>query len=193
MPLDALGRQLLLAVPDLRSPPRPGHRPRRRAQHGPVDRGPDGAAKPDPVPWPATDRAWSVPQPGPYTDMGWRIEPAGVHRPLLRLSNDYPEMPLLVTENGCAYPDGPRPGRPGPRRPADRLPAVATWPPYTPRSSTGADIRGYYLWSCSTTSSGRWATASGSALVHVDYDTQVRTPKDSAWWYRDVIRANTVS
>ena len=29
-------------------------------------------------------------------------------------------------------------------------------------------------------------------MVHVDDDTQVRTPKDSAWWYRDVIVANAI-
>ncbi|MCP4229333.1 MAG: family 1 glycosylhydrolase, partial [bacterium] len=30
-------------------------------------------------------------------------------------------------------------------------------------------------------------------MVHVDYETQKRTPKDSALWYRDVIRGNTLS
>jgi beta-glucosidase len=27
-------------------------------------------------------------------------------------------------------------------------------------------------------------------IVRVDYDTQVRTPKDSAYWYREIIAHN---
>ena len=43
---------------------------------------------------------------GPVTDMNWQIEPAGLTRLLERLHNDY-GVPLLITENGAAYPDGP--------------------------------------------------------------------------------------
>ena len=85
-PLDLLGRELLHARPDLRSPPgsgRPTPRPPTRAGGSTTRR---RTAKPAPVPWPATDRAWSVPQPGPYTDMGWRIEPEAFTDLLLRLS-----------------------------------------------------------------------------------------------------------
>ncbi|HEX2299196.1 MAG TPA: GH1 family beta-glucosidase, partial [Pseudonocardiaceae bacterium] len=45
---------------------------------------------------------------GPVTDMDWQIEPAGLTRLLERLHRDY-GVPMLITENGAAYPDGPGP------------------------------------------------------------------------------------
>ena len=75
------------------------------------------------APWPGTDLAYSVPQPGPYTDMGWPIDPEGLTRLLVRLHREYPEMPLVITENGCAYADASSRGRRGPRSRPDHLPA----------------------------------------------------------------------
>ena len=54
----------------------------------------------------------------------------------------------------------------------------------------GADMRGYLAWSL--LDNFEWAYGYGKrfGLVHVDYATQQRMPKDSALWYRDVIRRN---
>jgi beta-glucosidase len=111
---------------------------------------------------------------------------------LLRFSTDYPEIPLLVTESGCAYPNGPGPdGRVRDDRRIDylrsHLAAVHA------AIEKGADVRGYYLWSLMDNFEWALGYRKRFGLVHVDYETQVRTPKDSARWYRDVIRANTVS
>ena len=53
--------------------------------------------------------------------------------------------------------------------------------------ANGADVRGYFAWSA--TDNFEWAEGYRQrfGLVHVDYDTQVRTPKDSYHWYRDLI------
>ena len=152
---------------------------------------PAGTAKPAPVPWPATDRAWSVPQHGPYTDMGWRIEPEAFTDLLLRLSADYPEVPMMVTENGCAYADGPGPdGRVTDERRIDYLRAHLG--AVHAAIEKGADIRGYYQWSLLDNFEWALGYAKRFGLVHVDYDTLARTPKDSAWWYRDVVKANAL-
>ncbi|MGH3505002.1 MAG: glycoside hydrolase family 1 protein, partial [Nocardioidaceae bacterium] len=58
-----------------------------------------------PTRWPGTDLAFSVPQPGPYTDMGWPIAPAAFTALLTRVADDYPGVPITITENGCAFPD----------------------------------------------------------------------------------------
>jgi len=54
----------------------------------------------------------------------------------------------------------------------------------------GADIRGYFHWSI--LDNFEWAEGYRErfGLVHVDYVSQKRTPKDSAYWYRDLIRSN---
>ncbi|MGI3780584.1 MAG: GH1 family beta-glucosidase, partial [Janthinobacterium lividum] len=41
----------------------------------------------------------------PVTAVGWPVEPKGLHELLLRLHADHPGTPLLVTENGAAFPD----------------------------------------------------------------------------------------
>jgi beta-glucosidase len=54
----------------------------------------------------------------------------------------------------------------------------------------GVAIDGYFQWSLMDNFEWNEGYRFRFGLVHVDYETQVRTPKDSAYWYRDVIAAN---
>ena len=54
----------------------------------------------------------------------------------------------------------------------------------------GADVRGYFLWSLLDNFEWAHGYTKRFGIVHVDYATQVRTAKDSAHWYADVIRHN---
>jgi beta-glucosidase len=151
----------------------------------------DPGARELPVPWPGTDRACSYPQPGPYTDMGWRILPQAFTDLLVRVHRDYPEVPVTVTENGCAYPDGPdEDGRVRDDRRIEylrsHLAAVLA------AIQAGVDVRGYYLWSLLDNFEWALGYSKRFGIVHVDYDTLVRTPKDSAQWYADVVAANAL-
>jgi len=58
--------------------------------------------------------------------------------------------------------------------------------------SAGVDVRGYFLWSL--LDNYEWASgyAKRFGLIHVDYDTFVRTPKSSALWYADVASSGTI-
>ena len=56
----------------------------------------------------------------------------------------------------------------------------------------GVDVRGYYVWSFLDNFEWAWGYAKRFGIVHVDYDSLVRTPKDSALWFRDVIDRNCV-
>jgi len=56
----------------------------------------------------------------------------------------------------------------------------------------GADVRGYYLWSFMDNFEWAWGYTQRFGIVHVDYDSLVRTPKDSSLWFRDVIKNNAV-
>ncbi|HEY7047073.1 MAG TPA: beta-glucosidase [Jatrophihabitantaceae bacterium] len=147
---------------------------------------PQGA--PGPTVWPGTELAYSVPQPGPYTAMNWRIEPAGLTELLVRLHRDYPDTPLMVTENGAAFDDVVAGDsvhdaeRIGYLR--DHIDAVGA------AIAAGADVRGYYVWSLLDNFEWAWGFSKRFGLVHVDYDTQQRRLKDSALWYRDRIEAH---
>jgi len=56
----------------------------------------------------------------------------------------------------------------------------------------GVDVRGYLVWSLMD--NFEWSMGYGPrfGIVHVDYDTLERTPKQSALWYRDVIAQNGI-
>ena len=54
----------------------------------------------------------------------------------------------------------------------------------------GANVHGYYVWSLLDNFEWAFGYDKRFGIVHVDYDTQVRTIKDSGHWYADVIRAH---
>ncbi|HEX8631855.1 MAG TPA: GH1 family beta-glucosidase [Catenuloplanes sp.] len=140
--------------------------------------------------YPGTEGIEFLPPSGPVTDMGWQIEPAGLTRLLERLASDYPGIPMMITENGAAFPDGPTDD---PDRVAD-LDRVRYLDGHLRAAhdaiANGVDLRGYFVWSL--LDNFEWAEGYGKrfGIVHVDYRTQRRTLKDSARFYREVIRRN---
>ncbi|MDT4995068.1 MAG: beta-glucosidase [Actinoplanes sp.] len=126
---------------------------------------------------------------GPVTDMNWQIEPAGLTRLLERLHTDY-GVPLLITENGAAYPDGPS-TETGEVHDTNRIEYLdGHLRACHDAISHGVDLRGYFVWSLLDNFEWSEGYAKRFGIVHVDYRTQSRTPKDSARWYADVIRRN---
>src|SRR6266851_993289 len=139
--------------------------------------------------WPGSDLAQAVPQPGPYTGMGWRIEPQSLTELLLRVDRDYPGTPLMITENGAAFAD--EVGASGVVDDQDRIEYVRDHLAAVHAAiEAGVDLRGYFLWSLMDNFEWAWGYGKRFGIVHVNYETQARTPKASALWYRDVIAVN---
>jgi beta-glucosidase len=124
----------------------------------------------------------------PVTAMGWPIQADGLTEILTRLAREYPQMPLMVTENGAAFTDRLATG--GDRVPdPDRIQYLdAHLRAAHDAIAQGVDLRGYLVWSL--LDNFEWAEGYHKrfGVVYVDYADQRRVPKDSAWWYRDVIR-----
>ncbi len=57
----------------------------------------------------------------------------------------------------------------------------------------GANIAGYFHWSLMDNFEWAEGYKDRFGLIHVDFETQKRTIKDSAWWYRDVMQSNGAS
>jgi beta-glucosidase len=120
------------------------------------------------------------------TAMDWPITPERLTRLLVRLHRDYPGLPLVITENGAAFDDtadeqGYVADDDRTTYFAEHLAAVAE------ARNQGADIRGYFAWSLMDNFEWAYGYDKRFGIVHVDYDTQKRTPKQSAVWYRDTI------
>ncbi|MFB6393137.1 GH1 family beta-glucosidase [Polymorphospora lycopeni] len=138
--------------------------------------------------YPGTEGIEFLPPVGPLTDMGWMIEPSGLTALLERIGRDYPGVPLFVTENGAAFPDRPEGDRvPDP----DRIGYLDGHLRAAHEAiARGVDLRGYLVWSL--LDNFEWAEGYDKrfGIVHVDYLSQRRTPKDSARWFQEVIRRN---
>lgn len=121
------------------------------------------------------------------TDMGWEVRPDALRNLLLRLGKAY-DGPLVITENGCAYPTEPRNGQVADvRRTAyfeGHLRACHE------AIAEGAELVGYFAWSLMDNFEWAWGYDKRFGLVWVDYKTQERIVKDSAHWYAQVISDN---
>jgi beta-glucosidase len=120
------------------------------------------------------------------TDMGWEIYPRGLTDVLLRLQRDYPVPPLYITENGGAFKDQLVDGHVHDMERTDyiarHIDAVGE------AIRQGVRMEGYMVWSL--LDNFEWASGYNKrfGIVHVDYESQRRTPKESALWYADFLR-----
>ncbi|WP_019548183.1 glycoside hydrolase family 1 protein [Streptomyces sulphureus] len=151
-----------------------------------VDRA-DGHGNGTASPWIGAERVAFHQPPGEHTAMGWSIDPTGLGDLLHRYSEEAPGLPLYITENGAAYDDKPdAEGRfHDPERIAylhSHLEAVAG------ARSEGVDVRGYFLWSLLDNFEWGYGYSRRFGIVHVDFETQQRTPKASAHWYAEAAR-----
>ncbi len=125
------------------------------------------------------------------TDMGWEIFPEGLYRLLVRLDTDYGHLPIYITENGAAFKD--RTITDGIIDDAQRVEFIENHLRQAWRAiRDGVDLRGYFLWSLMDNFEWSYGYSKRFGIVHVDYETQRRTWKRSAHWYRHVIADNAL-
>lgn len=123
-----------------------------------------------------------------YTEMGWEVYPEGLYRLLRRLHEEYAPDAIYITENGAAFPDTVESGRVHDERRIAYLREHLTscWRAI----QEGVPLRGYFVWSLLDNFEWGYGYSKRFGIVFVDYATQERIPKDSAFFYRDVIAAN---
>ncbi|GAA2074946.1 GH1 family beta-glucosidase [Actinomadura alba] len=121
----------------------------------------------------------------PTTGTGWPVVPGALRDLLLDLQRRYGGAlpPIHITENGCSYDER--------LDDTDRVAFLdAHLRAVREAMDEGVDVRGYYVWSL--LDNFEWAEGYHArfGLVHVDYQTQRRTPRASYAWYRDFIAAH---
>ncbi|GAA1833076.1 GH1 family beta-glucosidase [Luedemannella flava] len=144
-------------------------------------------------PWPGSEGVRFVKRDGvPVTAMDWEIDAPGLTETLVRVNREYPELPLYITENGAAFDDQID----GDGAVNDQ-PRVAYFDGHLRACldaiDEGVPLRGYFAWSLLDNYEWAWGYTRRFGIVHVDYETQVRTPKASALWYSDVIARHAVA
>lgn len=127
---------------------------------------------------------------GTYTETGWEVFPQGLTDLLLWFKDTYGALPVYITENGAAFFDPPvaEGGRVRDPLRIDYLRKHLT--AIRDAIDAGVDVRGYMAWSLLDNLEWSLGYSKRFGIVHVDYATQQRTPKDSARWYSDIIASN---
>jgi beta-glucosidase len=132
--------------------------------------------------------AVEVPVPGAtYTTMNTEVFPAGLRDMLVRLHADYALPPVYIAENGAAFADTVENGRiaDGARQAylEQHLAALAE------ARALGVVVNGYFVWSFLDNFEWGHGYLQRFGIVHVDFQTLERTFKDSALWFRALLRA----
>lgn len=148
-------------------------------------------------PLPAQGIVETLPPEGELTAMGWNQEPSGLTRLLCELSVRYPDLDLVVTENGSAWDDEVVEDEhyPNGKIIHDRqrvaylerhVQAVAD------AIRDGAHVTGYFAWSLLDNFEWAFGYDKRFGIIGVDYATQERIWKDSALRYRRIVRENAI-
>lgn len=120
-------------------------------------------------------------RPNCYTnDLGWELYPEGLYRTLMILRRY--GKPIYITENGIAAKDDTM-----------RCAYIRDHLVEVHRAiSAGADVRGYLHWSL--LDNFEWAEGLDPrfGLIEVDYQTQKRTPRPSAYIFKKIAESNTL-
>ena len=98
-------------------------------------------------------------------------------------------MPVVITENGMSISDWI--AEDGKVHDPQRIDFLSRYIKQLKRAVTdGYPVIGYYHWTL--LDNFEWAEGYRQrfGLIYVDFETQVRTPKDSYYWYQELIRTN---
>jgi len=124
------------------------------------------------------------------TETGWEVFSRGLTETLVRVSDLYGNLPLYVTENGAAFFDPPTVAGSQVADPLrvdylrSHIHAVHA------AIEAGVDVRGYFVWSLLDNFEWSLGYSKRFGIVHVDFETQKRTPKDSAKFYAKIIASD---
>ena len=133
----------------------------------------------------ADEHFLQIEPPEPRTDMGWEIYPKAFTELLVSLNEKYTLPPVYITENGAAMADKIIDGVVNDQDRLDyyqqHLNAV------NDAIEQGVQVNGYFAWSLMDNFEWAEGYLKRFGIVHVDYETQVRTIKASGLAYKALI------
>ncbi|MFD2673026.1 GH1 family beta-glucosidase [Marinicrinis sediminis] len=122
------------------------------------------------------------------TDIGWNIYPEGFYNVLTWLTEQYGDVPIYITENGACYNDEVQNGKVADTR---RIAYLQKHLLQLHRAiASGVNMKGYMTWSLMDNFEWAEGYSKRFGIVHVNFETLVRTPKQSFEWYQQVIAHN---
>ena len=126
--------------------------------------------------------------PGSKRSAMWEIYPPGIEHSLMRLKDEYGNPPCVITENGFPLPDSPGVD---PLDDRERISYLSDHLAFVARAiADGVDCRGYFHWSLMDNFEWNKGLAMRFGLLRTNFQTQERTWKKSAHWYKQLVERN---
>ena len=123
----------------------------------------------------------------PLTGMGWEVYAPALLCKLHNYHRRY-KVPLYITENGCSVSTDAV-GVDGKVHDERRIDYLRKHLAVCAQAiSEGVDLRGYFEWSLMDNFEWGWGYTQRFGLIHIDYQSLKRTPKDSYDWYAEAIK-----
>jgi beta-glucosidase len=116
--------------------------------------------------------------------MGWEVYPEGIYEVIKKLSAYNGVKKIIVTENGCAFPDTVENGQVHDKKRIDYFERYLHQ--VLRAKQEGMPVSGYFVWSMMDNFEWAEGYEPRFGIIHVDYQTQKRTIKDSGYWFRDL-------
>ncbi len=123
----------------------------------------------------------------PKTEMDWDVVPAGLYRLLKWVDEKYSPPEMYITENGCALPDTLEPDQKNCHDPNRISFLKAHFKMCKKLIADGIKLKGYFHWSITDNFEWAYGFSKRFGLIYCDYKSLKRIPKDSYYFYREVI------
>lgn len=123
-----------------------------------------------------------------YTLMNWEIYPKSIYYLILKFSKYAGVKKIIITENGASFFDEFKHDMFDDKKRIEYIKSYLHQ--VLLAKQNGGKVEGYFIWSL--TDNFEWAEGYKQrfGLVHVDYETQKRTIKNSGYWYQDFLKKN---
>jgi beta-glucosidase len=122
----------------------------------------------------------------PHTAMGWEINADSFQRMLMRYAAYDGVKEIMVTEGGAFFKDTLRNGA------VHDVERINYFKQYLTAmhnaQQEGANIKGYFAWTLMDNFEWSEGYHARFGLIHTDFETQLRTIKDSGYWWRDFLK-----
>jgi beta-glucosidase len=139
-----------------------------------------------PILWANQVKPKNLVGPEDITDMGWEVYPEGIHQVLKQFAA-YPGIDkIIVTENGAAFPDTVEGNSVHDAKRVDFYKKYLAQ--VLKAKQEGVNIQGYFCWTLMDNFEWAEGYKPRFGLVHVDFETQKRTMKDSGLWFKEFLK-----
>lgn len=126
-----------------------------------------------------------------YTEMNWEVYPQGIYDMLIKIKDDYGDIPVYITENGASFADSvSEDGKIYDIKRENYLREHLK--KIIEANKDGANVKGYFLWSLMDNFEWAHGYSKRFGIVYVDRETLDRKPKNSYYFYQDVNKRRVI-